>query len=45
MHVMAIRCDRRRTSRYELRPFERKLGKISPAGPLDAVLRLGVGPA
>jgi hypothetical protein len=35
----------RDTSRYELRLFERKLGKISPASPLDAVRQVGVGPA
>jgi hypothetical protein len=42
---MAIRSDGRDTSRYELRPFERKLGKISPASPRDAVRQVGVGPA
>lgn len=41
MHVVAIRRDGRDTSLYELRPFERKLGEISPASLLDAVRRVG----
>ena len=41
MHVVAIRSDGRDTSLYELRPFERKLGEISPASLLDAVRREG----
>jgi hypothetical protein len=41
MHVVAIRRDGRDTSLYELRPFERKLGEISPASLLDTVRRLG----
>jgi hypothetical protein len=44
MHVMAIRSEGRDTSRYRLRLFARKLGRVSPASPLDAV-RQGVGPA
>jgi hypothetical protein len=42
MHVVAIRGDGRDTSLYELRPFERRLGEISPASLLDAVRRVGV---
>jgi DNA-binding transcriptional LysR family regulator len=43
MHVVAIRSDGRDTSLYELRPFEHKLGEISPASLLDAVRRVGAG--
>jgi hypothetical protein len=43
MHVMVARNDGHDTSRHELRPFGRKLGKISPASPLDAVRQVRVG--
>jgi hypothetical protein len=43
MRVVAIRSDGRATSLYELRPYERKLGEISPASLLEAVR--GAGPA
>jgi hypothetical protein len=43
MHVVAIRSDGCATSMYELRPFERELGEISPASLLDAVR--GAAPA
>jgi hypothetical protein len=39
LHVMAIRRDGSDASLYELRPFECKLGEISPATLLDAVRR------
>jgi hypothetical protein len=45
MHVMAARSDGRDTLRHKLRQFRRKLGKISPASPLDAVRHVRVGPA
>src|SRR5262245_2956462 len=42
LRVVAIRSDGRATSLYELRPFERKLGEISPASLLDAVRQAGL---
>lgn len=39
LRVMAIRSDGGETSLYELRPFECRLGEISPATLLDAVRR------
>jgi hypothetical protein len=41
MHVMAVRRDGRDASLYELRPFECKLGEMSPETLLDAVRRAG----
>jgi hypothetical protein len=40
MQVMTIRRDGQATSLYELRPYERKLGEISPQTLLDAVRRV-----